>query len=97
MYSSEADVALVPPGDVTVMSRVPTACDGMLGMVIVVELTRLKHGFPGHCVEISVRPTSTSEAAKPAPSKSVPVTVMPLPPAAGPSDGDTPVTVGAGT
>ena len=84
---------------VTVMSTVPTACAARSMTLIEVELFTVKHGAvgdPGHGVALMLVPTYTLVALNPVPLKPVPVTVIPVLPAAGPAEGDTPVTVGTG-
>jgi hypothetical protein len=78
---SAADVALVPPGVVTVISTVPVPA-GDLMVSAVAELT--VRTVP------AVRPNLTAVA----PVNPVPVTVTVVPPATGPAAGAMPVTVG---
>jgi hypothetical protein len=78
-------VALVPPTVVTVMSTVPAGSAGEVA-VIWVALSTVK-------LEASVEPNFTAVAFV----KPVPVIVTELPPAVGPDDGLTFVTVGAET
>jgi hypothetical protein len=92
-------VVLVPPTVVTVMSTVPTACAARSMTLIEVELFTVKQGavgVVGHGVALMPVPTFTLVALNPVPLKPVPLTVMPVLPAAGPAEGDTPVTVGIG-
>jgi hypothetical protein len=80
---SAADVALVPPGVVTVISTVPVPA-GDLMVSVVAELT--VRTVP------AVEPNLTAVA----PVNPVPVTVTVVPPATGPAAGEIPVTVGTG-
>ena len=82
MNWSEALVAEVPPGVVTVTSTVPAAPAGAVAVMEVVLLT-VK-------VVAAVAPKATAVA----PVKLVPVTVTEVPPATGPEVGLTAVTVG---
>ena len=79
MNWSADDVALVPSGVVTVTSTVPVPG----GAVAVIEVSESAVMVPG------VEPKSTAVA----PDRSVPVMVTLVPPAGGPVDGVTPVTV----
>ena len=99
VYWSAPDVVLAPPTVVTVMSTVPAACAARSMMLIAVGLLTVKHGavgVVGHGVALMLVPTYTLVALNPVPLKPVPVTVIPVVPAAGPAEGDTPVTVGIG-
>jgi hypothetical protein len=81
---SAADVALVPPGVVTVTSTVPAPA-GEVAVICVALLTVN--------VVAAVAPNFTAVV----PVKFVPVMVTTVPPAAGPLAGLTSVTVGAAT
>jgi hypothetical protein len=83
VYWSALLVALVPPGVVTVTSTVPVPA-GVVAMIAVALAT---------VNELAAVPPNLTAVA---PVRLVPVIVTLLPPAAGPDDGDTPVTVGAG-
>jgi hypothetical protein len=80
---SAADVALVPPGVVTVISTVPVPA-GDLMVSEVAELT------------VRTVPALEPNLTAVAPVNPVPVTVTVVPPAAGPAAGEIPVTVGTG-
>jgi hypothetical protein len=80
-----AEVALVPPTLVTVMSTVPAACAGEVAVMEVALLTVN--------VVAAVAPKLTAVA----PVKPVPVIVTEVPPVSGPFVGLTFVTVGAAT
>ena len=75
-------MALVPPGVATVTSTVPLPAGEVAEMLL--ELLTVK-------VVAAVPPKSTAVV----PVKFVPVTVTEVPPARGPADGLTEVTVGA--
>src|SRR5580704_12261825 len=99
VYWSAPDVVLAPPTVVTVMSTVPAACAARSMMLIAVGLLTVKHGavgVVGHGVALMLVPTYTLVALNPVPLQPVPVTLIPVVPAAGPTEGDTPVTVGIG-
>jgi len=81
---SAVEVALVPPGVVTVTLTVPAVSAGLKAVMEVALLMMLV---------AAVVPNSTDVA----PVKLVPVMVTLVPPAAGPDVGDTLVTVGAAT
>ena len=76
-----AEVALVPPGVVTVISMVPAACAGEVAVIWVAELT----------VKVAEVPPKLTIVA---PVNPVPVIMTEVPPAAGPLVGFLPVTDG---
>jgi hypothetical protein len=75
-------IAEVPPGVTTVTSTVPAGPAGAVTVILLVELTVN--------VAAAEEPKLTAET----PLKLVPVIVTVVPPATGPADGLTPVTVG---
>ena len=83
MNWSAADVALVPPDVVTIMSTVPAAPAGEVAVICVAELT---------VYDVALFAPNLTAVA---PVKLVPVMTTLVPPAVGPDAGDTPVTVGA--
>ena len=83
VYSSAAEVALVPPGVLTVTCTVPEPA-GEVAVIFVADSASSEVAL--------VEPNSTSLA----PVRFVPVIVTVVPPAAGPLVGSTLVTVGAG-
>ena len=83
MYSSAAEVALVPPGVLTVTSTVPEPA-GEVAVTCVGDSALSELAL--------VEPNLTSLA----PVRFVPVIVTVVPPAAGPLVGSTLLTVGAG-
>ena len=82
MNLSAADVALVPPGVVTVTSTVPAAPAGDVMERDVGEATT------------NPVPATVPNFTTVAPVNPVPVTVTEIPPANGPAAGEIPVTVG---
>ena len=83
MNWSAAEVALVPPGAVTVTCTVPAAREGRVAVMEVADVTVNRAAFPG--------PKLTAVA----PVKVVPVMTTDVPPEVGPRFGATAVTVGA--
>ncbi len=83
--SSAGEVALVPPGVVTVTSTVPAVPAGETAVMLVPETTVT--------LLVLVRPKSTVAPV----TNPVPVIVTVVPPATGPAAGTTPVTVGTGS
>ena len=83
--SSTGEVALVPPGVVTVTSTVPAVPAGETAVIWVAEVT-VK-------LDAETVPNFTTVA----PVNPVPVTVTVVPPATGPDAGVIPVTVGTGS
>ena len=82
MKWSAFDVALVPPGPVTLTSTVPFAWAGLVAVIWVSEST-VK-------LVAAVAPKSTAVALQ----NPDPVIVTVVPPVFGPNRGDTPVTTG---
>ena len=99
VYVSAAEIALVPPAVVTVMSTLPAEPAGRSCTLICVSPTTVKHGGVGDPVHgvvvISTPPTNTLVAATPDGSNPVPMTLTVFPPTSGPNDGVRPVTAGA--
>ena len=78
---SAAEVALVPPGVVTVISTVPVPAGDFMVREVGEATTRTVPAVDPNLTDV-------------APVKPVPVTVTVVPPAAGPPVGEIPVTVG---
>src|ERR1700680_190537 len=95
VYWSAPDVALVPPGVVTVMSTVPAEAVGT-STVIDVALFTVKQGALPQLVVTCWAPTETLLVENPLPMKPLPVTVTAVPPLSGPLVGATLLTVGTG-
>jgi hypothetical protein len=79
---SATEVALVPPGVVTVTSTGPAEPAGLVALIEVAVLT------------VKVLAATDPNFTKDTSVKLVPVIVTPVPPAAGPAFGTTDVTVG---
>src|ERR1700680_863550 len=95
VYWSAFDVALVPPGVVTVISTVPAEAAGT-STVIDVALFTVKQGALPQLVVTCWAPTETWVVENPLPMKPLPVTVTAVPPLSGPLVGATLLTAGHG-
>src|SRR5208283_1539080 len=82
---SDAEVALIPPGVVTVTSTVPAEPAGETAVILVPDTTVT--------LLAPVKPKSTVAPV----TNPVPVTVTVVPPATGPAAGEMPVTAGTGS
>ena len=95
VYLSAFDVALMPPGVVTVMSTVPADAAGT-STVIDVALFTVKQGAVPQAVVTPWPPTETWVVVNPLPENPLPVTATAVPPLSGPLVGRMPLTVGTG-